>query len=149
MNDRTQAGSVDNSEGNVIELMQHRRIPNHDFWQKGINEVQTWDNQGIRVNARYFMQIFDHTKGKSLQRDMQIAIQEPLQYYFAFKFDTAAQRPQNRTNIDYLTGNAFTYRLIPQAKNQIFVRFENLADTFDHNATPITIDVWKFANDLY
>jgi len=44
MNDRTQAGSADNSEGNVIELMQHRRIPNHEFWQQGVDEKQTWDN---------------------------------------------------------------------------------------------------------
>lgn len=39
--------------------------------------------------------------------------------------------------------------MIPQAKNQILIRFENLADKFDKNSTSITVDVWKFANDLY
>jgi len=29
------------------------------------------------------------------------------------------------------------------------LRFENLADKFDKNATTVTLDVWKFANDLY
>ena len=95
------------------------------------------------------MQIFDHTKGKSLQRDMQVAIQEPLEYYFAFNFKTEAQKPQNRTQIEYYQGDGFTYRLIPQDKNQILVRFENLADGFDKNATAVTLDVQKFANDLY
>jgi len=51
---------VDNSEGNTIELMQHRRIP------KKLDEKNTWDDKGIKVNAKYFMQIFDTKKGQSL-----------------------------------------------------------------------------------
>lgn len=73
MNDRTQAGSADNSEGNTIELMQHRRIPNTG---KGpaLDEVNTWNEKGIRVNAKYYMQIFDTKIGHSLQRQQQIDI---------------------------------------------------------------------------
>ena len=95
------------------------------------------------------MQIFDHTKGKSLQREMQIAIQEPLEYFFAFNYKTEAPKPSNRTQIEYYKGDGFTYRLIPQAKNQVLVRFENLSDGFDRNATTVTLDVQKFANELY
>lgn len=40
----------------------------------GVNETDR-DGNGIRVNARYFMQIFDTKKGKSLQREQQINIQ--------------------------------------------------------------------------
>jgi len=87
------------------------------------------------------MQIFDHTKGKSLQREMQIAIQEPLEYFFAFNYKTEAPKPSNRTQIEYYKGDGFTYRLIPQAKNQVLVRFENLSDGFDRNATTVTLDV--------
>lgn len=74
MNDRPQAGAADLSEGNVIELMQNRR--NQDEGElDGPNDVNTFDNsKGVRVNARYYMQIFDTKLGKSLQRDQQIAL---------------------------------------------------------------------------
>ena len=57
------------SDSNNIELMQHRRLLGDD--DKGLNEpVDERDGNGvpIRVAARYYMQIFDSGKAKSLQR---------------------------------------------------------------------------------
>lgn len=68
MNDRTQAGSAGNSDGNTIELMQHRRIPTVDRKSPNLDEMNSWNDKGIKVNARYFMQIFDTKLGHSLQR---------------------------------------------------------------------------------
>jgi len=76
MNDRPQGGSADLTLNNTIELMQHRRLLGDD--DKGIseflNETDTYDDLGIQVNARYYMQIFDRFKGESLQRSQQIEI---------------------------------------------------------------------------
>lgn len=75
LNDRPQGGSADLSSPATIELMQHRRILMNDDYgaSTGINETDR-DGRGIRVNARYFMQIFDVNKGQSLQREQQINI---------------------------------------------------------------------------
>lgn len=67
MNDRTQGGAADLSEPNSIELMQHRRTLGDDG--KGVQEPlneRDLDGFGIRVSAKYYMQIFDRKKGKSL-----------------------------------------------------------------------------------
>ena len=59
MNDRTQGGAADLSEENTIELMQHRRTFGDDA--KGVceplDEKDMSDGLGIKVNARYYMQI--------------------------------------------------------------------------------------------
>ena len=69
MNDRTQGGTADVANQATIELMQHRRAfdEDHKGNNEGLNETDA-QGYGIRVNARYHMQIFDITKGKSLQR---------------------------------------------------------------------------------
>jgi hypothetical protein len=87
MNDRAQGGSADLSGKAKIELMQHRRITEDD--NKGVMEVlNEVDRQdvGIKVTAKYWMQIFDYTKDHSLQREEQILIDQPLEYLFAFKY---------------------------------------------------------------
>jgi hypothetical protein len=69
MNDRAQGGAADLSDNNTIELMQHRRELFED--EKGLSEPlneTTEDDLGIRVNAKYYMQIFDTNKSKSFQR---------------------------------------------------------------------------------
>jgi len=66
MVDRPRGGSVDLAKS-TIEIMHHRRLVNSDH--KGLEESldeQDGKNQGIKVNGRYFMHIFDITKGKSL-----------------------------------------------------------------------------------
>jgi hypothetical protein len=43
-----------------------------------------------------------------------------------------------------------TYRLLPFAKNQVMVRFENLADRFDsHSNETSFINLNEFASNLY
>lgn len=93
--------------------MQNRR--NQEEKETGIdgsNEVNTFDNtKGIRVNARYYMQIFDTKLGKSLQRDQQIALQEPLQQYFAFNFSLdppKVETPPESSSENNTTGNNTT-----------------------------------------
>jgi len=50
--------------------MQHRRILMKDGYDTGTGINQTdRDGRGIRVTARYYMQIFDTNKGQSLQRE--------------------------------------------------------------------------------
>lgn len=76
MNDRPQGGSADLSSPSTIELMQHRRVLMTDEYSShgGVNETDR-DGKGVRVKARYFMQIFDTKKGESLQREQQLMIQ--------------------------------------------------------------------------
>jgi len=70
LNDRPQGGSADLSSPATIELMQHRRILMKDGYDTGTGINQTdRDGRGIRVTARYYMQIFDTNKGQSLQRE--------------------------------------------------------------------------------
>ena len=69
MNDRPQGGSADLSEKATIELMQHRRVLQDDHLglEEPLNETNPdAGDLGIRVNARYYMQIFDTTKTQSL-----------------------------------------------------------------------------------
>lgn len=89
MNDRAQGGAADLSSGSSIELMQHRRLTEDD--NKGaveaLNETEG-DNGlvGTRVDATYYMQIFDFSKQHSKQREQQIVIDQPPEYFFAFKY---------------------------------------------------------------
>ena len=69
MNDRSQGGA--SLQAGTIELMQNRRLLFDD--RRGVNEPLnevTWEDKGIAVNAKYYVQIFDYTKTKSLQRHM-------------------------------------------------------------------------------
>jgi hypothetical protein len=67
MNDRPQGGTAIQGN-NTIELMQHRRTTDDDA--KGVlealNETDSNGEFGLRVNARYYMQIFDFKRAKSL-----------------------------------------------------------------------------------
>ena len=64
MNDRAQGGSADLSQSSTIELMQNRRDLDDD--NKGLaeplNETDK-DGLGLRVSAKYYLQIFDHKIG--------------------------------------------------------------------------------------
>lgn len=67
MNDRSQGGSV-LSDGS-IELMQNRRLHHDDG--RGVGEALNEENrylEGIEVNTRYFLQLFNYSTSESLQR---------------------------------------------------------------------------------
>jgi len=57
LNDRAQSGSADLSDNSTIELMQHRRVLNDDGKgvSEALNETDSSDDIGIKVNARYYM----------------------------------------------------------------------------------------------
>ena len=59
LNDRAQGGSADLSSKNTIELMQHRRIMWNDNLGllESLNETDLYTDHGIRVNARYYLEI--------------------------------------------------------------------------------------------
>lgn len=127
MNDRVQGGSADLSDNSTIEMIQHRRILKDDG--KGVseplNETDTFDDLGLQITARYYMQIFDQEKGKSLQRTHQIRLQDPLQYFFIFDFkegnEDAKRLTQTHQSLATIKQNKFldqgSYKLIPVAKD--------------------------------
>lgn len=68
MNDRAQGGTADLRNG-TIELMQHRRLIQDD--NKGVTEfLNETDSKGIgiKVTAKYWMQIFNYNTSQSKQR---------------------------------------------------------------------------------
>jgi len=82
MNDRSQGGSVESN--GVIELMQNRRLLHDDG--RGVGEALNETNiygQGIQVNTRYHVQLFDYTKTASMQRQIQLVIDEPVAFFVA------------------------------------------------------------------
>jgi hypothetical protein len=67
LNDRTQAGTADLNEDSMIQLIQNRRLRQDDA--RGVDEAlneRDASNNGIKVSAKYYLQIFDRVKGKSL-----------------------------------------------------------------------------------
>ena len=131
MNDRSQGGSV--LTNGSVELMQNRRL-RHDDW-RGVGEALNETNSsgvGIQVNTRYFVQVFDTTKTSSVQRKVQLTVDEPINYFIASAdSDTlSASTALPRAAIPDFDGD-LKIHLLPEAKNQILVRIENMADLFD------------------
>jgi len=87
LNDRAQAGTADLTDKATIELMQNRMTLQDD--KKGLDDPLNdtdIEGYGFRVNAKYYIQIFDTTKANSAQRDKQLNLEAPLQYFFAPAF---------------------------------------------------------------
>lgn len=85
LNDRPQGGSG-YLNNNTIELMQHRRATDDDG--KGVLEAlnETDKNEfGVQVSARYFVQIFDFKRARSLQRSQQILVDQPLEVMYSLE----------------------------------------------------------------
>lgn len=89
MNDRSQGASA-LSEGS-IEFMQNRRCPDNDNkgMPENLNETDSLGN-GIRVKASYNVQLFDNSKTKNMQRQVQLRTDSPAQYFFNFAKEQAA-----------------------------------------------------------
>jgi hypothetical protein len=66
MNDRAQGGSADLTDKATIEIMQNRRVLADDSLgiEEFLNETGT-EGFGLKVNALYYLHIFDHKLGKS------------------------------------------------------------------------------------
>jgi len=133
MNDRSQGGSV--LSNGVIEIMQNRRLL-HDDW-RGVGEPLDETNrngQGIQVNTRYYVQLFDYTKTASTQRQVQLTIDEPVAFFVAKaeseKLSRAKATLSSSTPVADFDGD-LKIHLFPMDRNQILVRVENMADLFD------------------
>lgn len=111
------------------------------------------------------MQIFDKTKGASRQREKQLDINNPIQYFFSFDFEDTVDdngRKQlkqfySKLNDQFETFTTVNYAVYPLAKGKIRVRIENMADRFDvindfEKNGPSTIhyvNMDSFAKDWY
>jgi len=87
MNERSQAGSADLSTKSSIEIIQNRRLLFDD--SRGVGEALNETDAlgyGMKVNARYWLEVLDFTKEKSQQRQQQLLIDQPLQLAFAFDY---------------------------------------------------------------
>jgi hypothetical protein len=83
MNERSQAGAAALQKG-VIEMMHNRRLLYDD--DRGVGEaLNETDSQGygMKVNSRYWLNIFDLEHGYSSQRELQNAIDKPVSLFFA------------------------------------------------------------------
>lgn len=160
MNDRSQGGSI--NENCRIELMINRRLQHDDKRgvNQALNETDTAD-RGISVPATFYVQYFNYTKQKSMQRFAQLFIDEPLIYHFAFKFvvppsETAYEKlsPKNNSIGDEYLRYPLKLQFFPIGKYQIHLRFENIFDTFDVHP-PIApnhtmyVSVKQYAEILY
>mmetsp|Transcript_10436 Transcript_10436/g.17527 ORF Transcript_10436/g.17527 Transcript_10436/m.17527 type:complete len:118 (+) Transcript_10436:301-654(+) len=116
----------------MIQLLQNRRLRQDD--NKGVIEVlneRDESGNGIKVTANYYMQIFDRSKSKSVQRAQQINIDQPLQYFFAFDFNQETTGSSKSANLPAFSSPEVSFQVYPLAKGQIQVRLENLADKFE------------------
>jgi len=87
MNERSQAGSADLSTKSSIEIIQNRRLLFDD--SRGVGEALNETDAlgyGMKVNARYWLEVLDFTKEKSQQRQQQLLVDQPLQLSFAFDY---------------------------------------------------------------
>ena len=152
MNDRSQGGSVLSSGS--IELMHDRRLL-FDDW-RGVGEALNETNDsgtGIEVNAKYYVQIFDTSKTESVQRRQQLITDEPIQCFY-MKGEQELSTPedsQDDINADLLGAvKNLKLHLLPEKRNQILIRLENMSDLFDGTpeSTPY-FDLQSYATNLY
>lgn len=46
---------------------------------------------GLKVSAKYYMHIFDRTKGHSKQRVVQTMVSQPIQYFISYDFSASGE----------------------------------------------------------
>jgi hypothetical protein len=159
MNDRAQGGSAE-LWNSTIELMQNRRLTQDD--NKGVQEILNEtdvNGVGINVTAKYFLQIFDLEKGQSKQREHQLRVDNPLQYFFAFDYlsankstaDLLSSQFHSAVTLPPLSQGVINYQAFPLAKGKILLRVENIADRFDlqKSKEPIKVNVKEIAMGMY
>jgi len=153
MNDRSQGGAV--LEDGSIEIMQNRRLLHDDGRGVGepLDEVDA-AGEGIEVNTRYFLQYFDFTKTASNQRAVQRMIDEPIAF-FVSKVASTEELTLGESSVSAAAYDTefvgdLKIHLIPEGRNKILIRVENIADLFDGApaATP-QFDIRSYACSLY
>jgi len=141
--------------------MQNRRLTQDD--NKGVQEILNETDSagvGLKSSAKYYLHIFDLLKSFSKQREQQLRIDIPLQYFFSFDFKEPEDKSKVRESKSKVllkdaasdgSNDVLVYRAFPMAKNQIMVRFENLADKFDTKTSFMVryLNVRKFAQQFF
>lgn len=114
----------------------------------------------MKVNARYWLNIFDLQHGYSIQRWLQHEIDMPLQLFFA-KLPKDLLKASGKSNYvpfpkaeksllaSFADKKAYGMYgktvFFPLGKNKILVRLENSADKFDFYTPNIEVNMEKFA----
>ena len=156
MNQHSQGGG--SIQDGSIELMQNRRLLHDDYKgvDENLDETQP-DGRGIAVNTKYFVTFADLTSQNSAQRATQLRTDEPLQFFYASDFTQNKLSATFETNSHSAMHSQLTQfdgdlKLLsfPEARNQVILRLENLADLFDGapSATPM-FDVHAYALALF
>jgi hypothetical protein len=166
LNDRSQGGS--SLQQGRLELMQNRRLfidDNRGVCQ-ALNETDEYGN-GISVPARYTLLFTERKLEISKQRELQLHIDEPLQYFYSFNWTSSQTEAdievpedtedvkRNKT-LEVALPKSVKYKVFPMNKNQLFVRLENIGDKFDtdhwnlnQNATKVVFPLDSFIRDLF
>jgi hypothetical protein len=106
-----------------------------------LNETDQYDN-GISVPATYRLLFTELSTDISQQRAVQLKVDDPLQYFFAFNWTSSQTEkdidvPQDLEDVkkkplaDQNAPDSVKYHFFPVGKNQIQVRVENIGDKFD------------------
>ena len=149
LNDRSQGGS--SLEDGTVELMQNRKIPADD--NKGVGEWLMEKNEfgrGIRVKASYHLVI--SKAGDTLpQRKTQIAIENPLQYFFSdsAKLDgTGTPLGLDKAFANAGVKDGVRMLMYPKDRNLIQFRFENMHENASAKVdlAGIVIPLWDAIN---
>jgi len=150
LNDRSQGGS--SLEDGTVELMHNRKIHSDD--NKGVGEFLEEHNQygrGIRVKASYHM-VISKAGDSVAQRKTQIAIENPMQYFFS---DSAEIKETDEVSMNLPArlakyGVQAPVRMLtyPLGENKIMIRFDNLHDAESKKVDlfNIGIDMWEYVN---
>jgi hypothetical protein len=118
----------------------------------------------MKVNARYWLNIFDLAHGHSAQRPIQNHIDKPHSLFFAeIKKDDITEKKLMSTNepvvvplnMSDLVDDSKMFELFgrvvmfPLDRNVLLVRLQNTADKFDMVAPELTLDMEKMAQGLW
>jgi len=150
MNDRPQAGSA--IKDGHMQFMQNRRIPADDG--RGMGEFLNEENaqgEGIEVKATYFVDIYREKEIASKQRLVQHRQDDPPQYFFNSNLTQKGKGQASTLSEDLKNAgivDTVKYVSIPKAKNEVYLRIENLADLVDWDAKALDVDVKALLNAL-
>ena len=165
MNERSQGGSAGLQKG-MIEMCHNRRTLKDD--NRGVAEpLNETDSKGygMKVNSRYWLQIFNLERDISYQRALQNDIDQPLQLIFSrldgkevmlSKDEKPVSEEPRVAHWKESISDQHNYTLYgktvlwPWGRNKIMVRLENIADMFDMwTAAEYSVDMQKFAEGFW
>jgi len=148
MTERSTGGAADLTERATIELIHERSSRNMSTLEEPGNSTKAPNK------SKYWMQILEVNKGKSLQRMKQLQVNNPVQYFYAFDYKEPDTLKSDNSTAFYIEPkfDTFNYQTFPLGKGKILVRVENLADHFDkknNNMSVQYLHMNRFIRELY